>query len=78
MADDHDRSAAQASRAGDESGVVGEEAVAVQFDVLLEDGADVVQGVWPLGMTGELDPLPGGQAGRGGRAVGRREPSRAV
>ena len=45
-----------------------------ELDMLLEDGADVVQGVRSLGVAGDLDPLPGGQPGRRGRAVRRREP----
>jgi hypothetical protein len=64
----------EAGRTADEGRIVGKEAIAVELDVLLENGADVVEGVGPLGVTSKLDPLPGRQAGRRPRAVRRGEP----
>jgi hypothetical protein len=73
VADDHHRTAGQPCRPGHECRIVGKEPIAVELDVLLEDRADVVQRVWPLGMAGNLDPLPGREPGRRGRTVRRRE-----
>jgi hypothetical protein len=70
---EHDRATVEAGRAADQGRVVGEQPISVQLQVLLEDGADVVKRVRPLGVTGDLDPLPGRQARRRRRAVRRRE-----
>jgi hypothetical protein len=78
MTDDHDRPAGQPGWSPDEGRIVREEAVAVQLDVLLEDRADVVQRVWPLRVAGELNSLPGRQAGGRARAISRREPGMSV
>ena len=61
LADDHDRTTFEESRAADGGLVVHEEAVAVQFLEVIEQHADIVQGVGPAGMAGQLDALPGVQ-----------------
>jgi hypothetical protein len=72
VADHHHRAAGEPGRAAHQGRVLGEEPVAVQLDELLEQRADVVEGVRALGVARELDPIPGREL-RPGRAVGRRE-----
>ena len=52
-ADDHDGLAVKFGYAGDERGVVGEIAVAMDFGEVLKEEADEIVGVGPLGMAGE-------------------------
>ena len=58
MADQRNRPAVEAAEPGDERLVVGPAAVAVQLDEVLEHPLDVVEGVRPVGVTGELDRPP--------------------
>ena len=64
VAEHHDRPAVEAGRAADQGRIVGEEAVAVQLDVLLEDRRRCSRGCTAAG--------GGGQAGRAARRSGRR------
>ena len=61
MADQHDAMIADAGKAGADGPVVAEGPVAVQFDEVVEDHADVVDGLRPLRMAGHEDGVPGGE-----------------
>ena len=58
-ADQHHRLAVEERRAADQRQVIVKMAVAVQLLEAFEDGVDVVEGVRPVGMAGDLHPLPG-------------------
>ena len=60
-ADDHDGLAVKFGHAGDERGVVGEIAVAMDFGEVVEQEADEIVGVGTLGMAGEQEALPGAE-----------------
>jgi hypothetical protein len=49
------------SETGDDGRVIGEMAVAVDLDEILEEIIYIIQRVRPLGMAGDLDDLPGGE-----------------
>lgn len=55
MADEGGGPALVKTESGDDGRVVGEAAVAVDFDKILNQVADVIQGIRPLGMAGDLD-----------------------
>ncbi|MPN39239.1 hypothetical protein SDC9_186767 [bioreactor metagenome] len=61
-ADHHDRFAVDLGETADNGGVVLVTAIPVKFEKIRADFADVIQRVGTLGMTGELDALPRGQA----------------
>ena len=61
VADHHDRRPPKACQPADDRRVVGEHPVAVQFHELGAQRPDVIQGVGPVGVAGELDALPRGQ-----------------
>ena len=63
LGEQHDRLALEERRAADERLVVVKLPVAVQLLKALEEGVDVVERVGPLGMAGDLHPLPRRQAG---------------
>ena len=46
----------------DQRVIVAKRAVAVQFDEIGRQLCDVIEGVRPIGMAGELDPVPCGQS----------------
>jgi hypothetical protein len=58
MADEGHGAAVQLPEPRDDGTVVHPAAVAVELDPVVEDPLDVVQGVGPLRMAGELDELP--------------------
>ncbi len=64
MTDEHDLGIAQVRQAGDDGLVVAEGTVAVELDELVENQVDVVAGLRPLGMPGNLDGLPGVEVAR--------------
>ena len=61
LAEDHDRTAFEESGATDDGLVVHVQAVAMQLLEVVEQHADVVQGVGATGVAGQLDALPGVQ-----------------
>ena len=58
MADQHDAEIAQPGEAGADGAVVADGAVAVQFDELVEDQLEIVAGLRPVAVAGDLDRLP--------------------
>ena len=60
-ADDHYGLAVKFRHAGDQRGVVGKIAVAVDFGEIVEEQADEIVGVGALGMAGEQEALPGAE-----------------
>src|SRR3989338_735449 len=56
------RSSAPLPEPAHDRAVVAEEPVAVQLDHVREEQGEVVERVGPLGVAGELDALPGGEA----------------
>ena len=60
-AQDHNGAVAQLGKAAHQRLVVGIKPVAMQLAELAKGRLDVIQGVRPLGMAGQLDPLPGSQ-----------------
>ncbi|OPZ63735.1 MAG: hypothetical protein BWY83_03344 [bacterium ADurb.Bin478] len=61
MADHHHRLLLQTADAGDDGRVITEETVAVQFNEIGDHRLDVIQRVRPVGVTGQLHPLPARQ-----------------
>ena len=59
MADDHDRAAIERGETAHDRGIVGEQAVAVQFEEVRERQLQIVERVGPLGMPRQLHALPG-------------------
>ena len=62
-ADDHDLVAVQPGETADHGVIVGIKAVAVQFGEIGEGQRHIIQHEGALGMAGDLDPVPGAQAG---------------
>ena len=58
MAHERDRSAAKATEPADDGLVIGERAVAVELDEVIEHPLDVIECVGPIRMAGELDLFP--------------------
>jgi len=61
VANDEAFAVADSSEAGDEGGVVGEGAVAMEFAEVSADVFDVVSGLGPVWMAGDADGVPGGE-----------------
>src|SRR5262249_35116779 len=61
VADDHDRPVIEAGEAADNSSVVAERPVSVEFEKAVENLTNIVESAGALGMSGELGSLPGGQ-----------------
>ena len=59
LGDDRHLAAIDAPDAAHDSAVVGERAVAMQLDEIIEQGSDVIQRRRPLGVARELHALPG-------------------
>ena len=62
-ADDHDFLGAEAGEAADHGMVLRKEAVAMQFAEVGKSLLQIIQGIGPGRMAGELDALPCGQIG---------------
>ena len=60
---DHDRFAVKFGHTGDQRGIVGEIAVAVDFEEIFEQNADVIVGVRALRVTRQKQTLPGAEIG---------------
>ena len=58
LADEHDGAAFELRHAGDDGGIVGEGAVAVDLLEIGQQALDVVEGVRALGVAGELNSTP--------------------
>jgi hypothetical protein len=69
VADQHHAAAADAGQTADDGAVVGEGAVAGQFLELVAHHPQVIEGVGPRRMAGQLRDLPGGEVAEGLRCA---------
>ncbi len=80
MPEDHHRLTVERRQPADQGEIVAERAVAVELDPVGHQRVEIVQGMRPLGVAGQLDALPGrhgaspGGAGNGGCLSHRRPP----